>query len=118
MEQIPFVNDKPIYKQLAEKARYAALTPEEQELYDLDRRNEMAYWDSMFLAEEKAEARGLEKGRAEGIAEGIAEGEARERANALKEKLENARKLISEEGWSIEKVASFFGLSSEAITLS
>ena len=110
MEQIPYVNDKPIYKQLAEKARYAALTPEEQELYDLDRRNEMAYWDSMFLAEEKAEARGLEKGRAEGIAEA--------EANALKEKLENARKLITEKGWSLEEVASFFDLSPEAITLS
>ena len=114
MEQIPFVNDKPIYKQLAEKARYAALTPEEQELYELDRRNEMAYWDSMFLSKTEGIAEGEAKGRAEGEAKGRAE----EQAKALKEKQENAKRLISEKGWSLEDAASFFGLTPDAIALS
>lgn len=84
MEQIPFVEDKPIYKQLAEKARFANLTPEEQELYELDRRNEKAYMHSLLYvkmeAEEKGraegEAKGFAIGEAKGIAKGIAEGEA------------------------------------------
>ena len=110
MEQIAFTKDKPIFQQLAEKARYAALTPEEQELYDLDRRNEMAYWESIYLAEEKAEAKGLKKGRAEGKAEG----EAEERAKALAEKKEIARKQ-KELGIPVEIIAKTFGFSSEQI---
>ena len=70
MDKIPFTNDRPIYQQLAEKARYASLTPAEQELYDYDLRNYMAYVDSMLYAED----RGIAKGRAEGKAEGLAEG--------------------------------------------
>lgn len=89
MEQIPFVEDKPIYKQLAEKARFANLTPEEQELYELDRRNEMAYMHSLLYAkmeaEEKGRAEGEAKGRAEGEAKGRAEGEAKGRAKGIAE---------------------------------
>lgn len=73
MDQIPFVKDKPIFKQLAEKARYANLTPEEQELYEMDRRNEMAYMNSLLYAQMQAQEEGLKKGRAEGLEQGRAE---------------------------------------------
>ena len=98
MEQIAFTKDKPIFQQLAEKARYAALTPEEQELYDLDRRNEMAYWDSIYLAEEKAKARG----------------EANERAKALEEKKATIRSLKNS-GVPINIIASSYKMSIEEI---
>lgn len=101
METIPFAKDKPIFQQLQEKARLHALTPQEQELYEAELRNEIAYYGSIVYAENKARA----------------EGRAEERAKAEAEKLENARKLVQEKGWSIEDAASFFGLSPESIKL-
>lgn len=112
MDTIPFTNDKPIFKQLAEKAKYTTLTPEERDLYERDRRNEIAYRESILYAEMKAaergRAEGLEKGIAEGLEKGIAEGRA-------EGKIETARKLMEELGWSAEKAASFVGLSVEQL---
>ena len=53
----------------------------------------------------------IETGRFEGKLEGIEE----ERAKQLQEKLAQAKELILDEGWSIEKTAKFLGLSAEEI---
>ena len=74
MDKYPFTNDRPIYQQLAEKARYANLTPQEQELYDYDLRNYLAYVDSMMYAKDMAKAEGIAIGEAKGEAKGKAEG--------------------------------------------
>ncbi|MCQ2239825.1 MAG: hypothetical protein MJZ73_11410 [Bacteroidaceae bacterium] len=119
MEQIPFVEDKPIYKQLAEKARFANLTPEEQELYELDRRNEMAYMHSLLYAKMEAEekgraegeAKGIAKGISKGIAKGIAEGEA---IGVEKEKRQIAQNLKTL-GIDIQTIQKSTGLTVEEI---
>ncbi|MCQ2238041.1 MAG: Rpn family recombination-promoting nuclease/putative transposase [Bacteroidaceae bacterium] len=103
MDKIPFTNDRPIYRQLAEKARYASLTPEEQELYDYDLRNYLAYVDSMIYAEDK----GVAKGRVEGLAEGRAEGKA-------EEKLQIAQNLKAL-GIDIQTIQKSTGLTVEEI---
>lgn len=87
METMPFSDDKPIFQQLEEKAKWHSLTPEEQELYEYDFMNYWAYTGSLEYAEMK--------GKAEGKAEGI---------------LQSALKLIREKGWSIAEAASFFGI--------
>lgn len=91
METMPFTDDKPIFKQLEEKAKLHALTPAEQELYEADFMNYWAYTGSM----EYAEMKGRAEGRAEGEAKGI---------------FSAALKLIKEKGWSIAEAASFFGI--------
>lgn len=92
---MPFTDDKPIFKQLEEKAKLHALTPAEQELYEADFMNYWAYTGSMEYAEMKGRAEGEAKGRAEGKTEGI---------------FSAALKLIKEKGWSIAEAASFFGI--------
>lgn len=99
METMPFSDDKPIFQQLEEKAKWHSLTPEEQELYEYDFMNYWAYTGSL----EYAEMQGLEKGKAEGEAKGRAEG----RAEGI---IQSALKLIREKGWSIAEAASFFGI--------
>ena len=127
MEQIPFVEDKPIYKQLAEKARYANLTPEEQELYELDRRNEMAYMHSLLYAKMEAEekgraegeAKGFAIGEAKGIAKGIAEGRAEGRAEGEAIGVEKEKRQIAQNlktlGIDIQTIQKSTGLTVEEI---
>ena len=104
MEKMPFTEEFPVFAQLREKAREFNLTKEEQVQYEYELRNFIAYDGGLFLAEENGFRKGEAKGRAEA------------EAKAQIEKLETARKLISEEGWSVEKAASFLGLSPEEIT--
>lgn len=115
MEQLnnfPFKDWLQTLDQLEETMRVASLDKDGRERYE---RSLKQYRDlNAFLSYHKdLEEKKLE----DGIAIGEERGEARERAKALKEKLENARRLIAEEGWTLEKAASFFGLTPEAIAL-
>ena len=94
MQLMPFTEEFPVFAQLREKAREFNLTKEEQVQYEYELRNFIAYDGGLFLAEEN----GFKKGEA-------------------KKALDTARKLISEEGWSVDKAASFLNLSPEEITL-
>lgn len=115
MDKIPFTNDRPIYRQLAEKARYASLTPEEQEIYDYDLRNYLAYVDSMIYAEDKGRAEGEAKGRAEGRAEGRSEGRVEGKAEGkAEEKLQIAQNLKAL-GIDIQTIQKSTGLTVEEI---
>ena len=110
LKKMPFTDKEPLFKELEQTARENCMSIEEREAYEYERMNRYIYESQL--------AERYFSGREEGKTEGIAEGKAEERSRALKEKLESARRLISEEGWSIEKVASFFGLAPEAIALS
>ena len=114
MEQIPFAKDKPLFDQLKEIAKHHALTPEQQELYDNELRNEIAYYSSIVLAEQRASAKGEARGIAKGRAEGIAEGRAEERAKALEEKKAIAQNL-KKNGVPVEVIASSTGFTIEEI---
>ena len=107
MDQIPFVKDKPIFKQLAEKARYATLTPEEQDLYELDRRNEMAYMNSMLYAQMQAQEEGLKEGLEQGLKKGMEQG-------LEQGKLQIARNLKSL-GIDVQTIQQSTGLTLEEI---
>ena len=111
-ETVPFTKEKPIFVQLAEKAKYAALTPQEQDLYDQYRRNEMAYLGSMYKARREA----MEEGEARGEARGLAKGEARGRAEGeAKGKRDTARKLKAL-NIPVSVIAESTGLSEEEIS--
>ncbi|MCQ2269243.1 MAG: hypothetical protein MJZ83_10270, partial [Bacteroidaceae bacterium] len=97
METMPFT-DNPFFKDLDEAARFYSMPLTEQEEYEYLQRNRLIRQLNEDFKIKKAEEKGLAKGRADG-------------------KLETARKLISEEGWSVEKAASFLNLSPEEITL-
>ena len=99
METMPFT-DNPFFKDLDEAARFFNMPLTEQEEYEYLQRNRLIRQLNEDFKIKKAEEKGLAKGE----------------AKAQKEKHETARKLISEEGWSIEKAASLFGLSPEEIT--
>ena len=107
METMPFT-DNPFFKDLDEAARFYSMPLTEQEEYEYLQRNRLIRQLNEDFKIKKAEEKGLAKGEAKGRAEA--------EAKAQKEKHETARKLISEEGWSIEKAASLFGLSPEEIT--
>ncbi|MCQ2268747.1 MAG: hypothetical protein MJZ83_07750, partial [Bacteroidaceae bacterium] len=116
METMPFT-DNPFFKDLDEAARFFNMPLTEQEEYEYLQRNRLIRQLNEDFKIKKAEEKGLAKGEAKGREEGRAEGEAKGKAEGkAEEKLETARKLISEEGWSVEKTASFIGLSPEEIT--
>ena len=104
MENISFTKDIPIFQQLEEKAKLHALTPEEQNLYETDRRNYFAYWGGIWQAErlamEKGEARGEARGRAEGRAE-----EKRETARKLKELQVPLSVIVQSTGLTEEEIS-------------
>lgn len=76
----------------------------------MDRRNEMAYMESILYAQMQAEEKGEVKGRAEGRAEGKAEAEAK----AYQEKLESAKRF-KEMGLAIEQISIGTGLPTAEI---
>ncbi|MCQ2268234.1 MAG: hypothetical protein MJZ83_05125 [Bacteroidaceae bacterium] len=77
----------------------------EQEEYEYLQRNRLIRQLNEDFKIKKAEEKGEAKGREEGRAEGEARG-----------KLETARKLISEKGWTLKETAHFLCISPEEIT--
>ena len=73
LKKIPFTDEKPLFEQLEEKARFYSLTPEEQELYDAIYDKHWVYDATIRYVEDEAKRNGHAAGRAEGRAEGLAE---------------------------------------------
>lgn len=112
LEQIPesFMKD-PIFAELRDVARVAALSGEERRAYESSLKS---YRDAYAIAQtERAEGRaeGLIEGEAKGLAKGLAEGEA---IGTQKTSIAIVSKML-ESGLDIETISRFTGISETAI---
>ena len=111
LKKIPFTDEKPLFEQLEEKARFYSLTPEEQELYDAIYDKHWVYDATIRYAEDEAKrnghaaglAKGLEEGRAAGRAEGLAEGKLSVALN-LKSMGLPAEQIMQATGLTLEQI--------------
>ncbi|GHT35678.1 hypothetical protein FACS189427_05510 [Planctomycetales bacterium] len=87
---IPQILNEPIFHQAFHTAEIAAMSPEEQEVYDQSQKD---YW-SYLATIETAEKKGRDEGFAKGLAEGEAKGKAEVARNMKKKGLDSA--MISE----------------------
>ncbi len=107
METMPFVDRKPVFRNVKTMAEFAKMSRSERSAYMLEYdayRTDIAAYD---YGMKTSRAEGLAEGRAEGLAEGLAEGE--RNAN-----LATARKMLAK-GFSIDEICEITGLTKEEI---
>ena len=97
-EQMPFSEQYPVFRKLAEIGDLRKLSREELELYDEDIKN----MRDIYATRKFDEKRGMEKGMAKGMAKGMEKGIAK---GMEKEKLATAHRLLSM-GLSDEQVST------------
>ena len=112
---MPFVDENPLFRMLAEIGDLRKLTPEERERYDEDIKV-MRDLQATQKWEEEQKRMEIEKGRAEGREQGRAEGREQGRAEGRAEgKLEIAKNLLAM-GIPMDKVVQASGLTEEQIS--
>ncbi len=103
LKEMPFMDNNPVFRMLAEIGDLRKLTPEERELYDEDIKvMRDLYATQKWEVEQKRME--IEKGRAEGREQGRAEG-----------KLEIAKNFLAM-GIPMDKVVQASGLTEEQIS--
>ena len=103
METMPFVDRKPVFRNVKTMAEFAKMSRSERSAYMLEYdayRTDIAAYDY-----------GMKTSRAEGLAEGRAEGLAEGERNA---NLATARKMLAK-GFSIDEICEITGLTKEEI---
>ena len=118
-EQMPFSENYPVFRKLAEIGDLRKLSREELELYDEDIKNMRDIYATRKFDEkrgmEKGMAKGMEIGMAKGMEKGIAKGIEKGIAKGMeKEKLATAHRLLSM-GLSDEQVSTVTELPLEEI---
>ena len=106
-EQMPFSENYPVFRKLAEIGDLRKLSREELELYDEDIKNMRDIYATRKFDEKKGMEIGMAKGMAKGMEKGMAKG-------MEKEKLATARRLLSM-GLSDEQVSTATELPLEEI---
>ena len=111
LKDIPFKEEKPIFKKLEKIADLTSLSKEERRMYDADIR---AYRDRLAQIN-SAKRKAMREGKAEGRAEGRAEGEAEGRAKGERNKQIEMVRNMKAEGIPVKVISKVSGLSVEEI---
>ena len=107
---LPFTDEKPLFKRLAELAEYSQLNDEQQREYDECLDDLICYNNSMAYKYKIGVKEGEQKGLQKGIQKGIQKGRQEERAKAHHEKLESAYILFKKNIMSLDDIASTLSL--------
>ena len=99
LEDIPFLSDNPVFRQLADVADISALSQKDRQRYDESIKTMRDHISAYETAINKGLAEGVAKGRSEGLSEG---------------RINIARRMLMD-GEPIDKVNRYTGLSQEEI---